>query len=157
MAGWKIETARPFRCTLSLYIRNYRCHRHILASFPCAPMSHLHYQYQIFHHYYPSNHLIIYHLTLTPQTTPPHSPLPLTLHPTPSPTHCPNAPTTAPPSSLGTLIQQSRPSTLRISIGIAVPLRPRNCWRAEVRWARRVRMSGSGGARVEVERRVRWR
>jgi hypothetical protein len=45
-----------------------------------------------------------------------------------------------------------------------MPLRPRNCWRAVVRWVRRVRMSGVVsvvlgvlGWEEEEGKRVRWR
>ena len=95
-----------------------------------------------------------------PNIAPNQSPFPFTLHPTPSlslpPTHPLNAFTTAEPSSLGTRTHKSRSSTFKKSIGMAVPVRPRNCCRAEVRWARKVRMS-TGSDEGGEERRVRCR
>ena len=58
---------------------------------------------------------------------PNQSPLPLILHPSPS------AATTAVPSSLGHRTQISCPSTFKISIGIAVPVTPKNWLSAAVR------------------------
>ena len=101
-------------------------------------------------------------------TFPNHSPPPLTLHiipPSLLDDHCPKAPTTAIPSPLGTLIQQSLPCVLRRSIGIAVPVRPRYCWRAVERQLRAVRLSSCSdpsdsvgpGTAIFPERRLRWK
>ena len=96
-------------------------------------------------------------------TAPNHSPLPLTLQlttpspPSPFPTQFPTAAKTALPSSLGTRIQTSICSTLRMSSGIAVPVSPRNCWSAEVRCLCAVISSrGQDWGKGRDERRVRW-
>lgn len=78
---------------------------------------------------------------LAPFAITPPSQLPLAsiLRLTPlDPIQCVIAAVTAPSSSLGTRIQTLGPSAFRISIGTAVPVRPRYCCNAAVRYDRAV-------------------